>query len=522
VWIPRLIFALPLIFGILAGVLDNIFHGFDGGPSIIFGSFGSTLFIVYVVLWAVIPEANTASEKLEMRGEKVDLNTIKNTIQEDLSGFKTRAEKWGKEAGEKAKQFGSEVSDVMGQRGGEAGAAVKKGGSRLGHAIAVLFKAFFLFIAGVLAFALLMATIGMLVGGVSVFPLKDYVLEGFSQNLLALGTIVLFLGVPIVGLITWIIRRVMKIKSKSAYMGWVFGGLWTIGWICAIFLAVAIFRNFNRPASETKQVAITQPAGSKMIVRLGETKGKYYAFGNWDDDWRDDGIMLSKNEDSMLLNNVSVQIAKSDDSAYHVYMIRYARGRTAIKAEETLQKLSFDVTQIDSVLELQKGFAISKDDKFRNQRIAIIIEVPVGKKIQLERSLDWYDWFEVHFNDHRYRSPYDKTLYWNWRYGREYQMTETGLERIGKDKEDEDRHDYDEVPAAKSPEELKREVEQAERDLQEKKKKLKSVDSTYRYTPAKDDVRDDAGNQDPQPQAKLFNSNDTILKSDILMSKFSL
>ncbi len=517
VWLPRLIFALPLILGIISGVFSNLFHGFDEGPSIIFGSFGSTLFIIYVVLWAVIPEANTASEKLEMKGEKVDLNTIKNTIQEDLSGFKARAEKWGKDAGERAKQFGTEVGEVVGQKGGEAGTAVRKGSSRLVHAIGVLFKAFFLFIAGVLAFALLMATVGMLVGGVSVFPLKDYILDGFGQNLLALGTIVLFLGVPIIGLITWIVRRVMKIRSKSPYMGWLFGGLWTIGWICAIFLAVGIFRNFNRPASESKQLAITQPAGDKMIVKLGAMKGKYYSFGNWDDDWRDDGIMLSKNEDSMLLNNVSVQIAKSDDSAYHIHMIRFARGKSAMVAEETLQKISFELTQKDSVLELQKGFAISKNDKFRNQRVAIIIEVPVGKKVQLERSLNWFDWFEVHFNDHRYRSPYDKTLYWNWSYGREYKMTDGGLERIGKDKEEVYRDEEETVaPETKSREELEQDIKQKERELEESKKKLKTVDSTYRYTPAKDDARDQ------EPQAKLYNGNDTILKSDILMNKFSL
>jgi cytochrome c556 len=76
----------------------------------------------------VIPEAKSASEKLEMRGEKVDLNTIKNTIQEDLEGFKARAEKWGGEikekcagiwqrfqsyhASQKAQQFSTEATYV--------------------------------------------------------------------------------------------------------------------------------------------------------------------------------------------------------------------------------------------------------------------------------------------------------------------------------------------------------------------------------------------------------------------------
>ncbi|MFX5521731.1 hypothetical protein ABTD78_20940, partial [Acinetobacter baumannii] len=88
------IFAMPLVIGIITNIFRSAFwFDFDPFPSFLFGSFGGTLFVTYAILWAVIPEAKSASEKLEMRGEKVDLNTIKNTIQEDLEGFKTRAEK---------------------------------------------------------------------------------------------------------------------------------------------------------------------------------------------------------------------------------------------------------------------------------------------------------------------------------------------------------------------------------------------------------------------------------------------
>src|SRR6476661_6597414 len=78
VWIPRLIFALPLVGGIITSIFRTaVWFDVNPFPGIIFGSFGGTLFVVYAVLWAVIPEAKSASEKLEMRGEKVDLNTIK-------------------------------------------------------------------------------------------------------------------------------------------------------------------------------------------------------------------------------------------------------------------------------------------------------------------------------------------------------------------------------------------------------------------------------------------------------------
>jgi phage shock protein PspC (stress-responsive transcriptional regulator) len=67
VWIPRLIFALPFILG----AFESMFHWvhFRGVFTLPFG----TWLLIYLILWIVVPKAVTASEKMEMKGEKVDL-----------------------------------------------------------------------------------------------------------------------------------------------------------------------------------------------------------------------------------------------------------------------------------------------------------------------------------------------------------------------------------------------------------------------------------------------------------------
>ncbi len=50
---------------------------------------------LYFILWFATPEAVTAAEKLEMRGERVDLNNIKATVQEEMNTFRSRMEKMG-------------------------------------------------------------------------------------------------------------------------------------------------------------------------------------------------------------------------------------------------------------------------------------------------------------------------------------------------------------------------------------------------------------------------------------------
>src|ERR1700712_4837858 len=173
-WIPRLIFALPLIAGLFTAIFRNRWFGFDDSPVFFTGGFGGSLFVVYVILWIILPEANTPSEKLEMRGEKVDLESIKNTFRNDMTGFRERAAKAGAEATEQAKSWSNDVRNRT-RRATAEGGSVRTAGQGIWHAIGVLFRAFFLFIAIICTFALVAALIGLMFGGASVLPLKPYI-----------------------------------------------------------------------------------------------------------------------------------------------------------------------------------------------------------------------------------------------------------------------------------------------------------------------------------------------------------
>ncbi|MEX2589913.1 MAG: PspC domain-containing protein, partial [Chitinophagales bacterium] len=54
---------------------------------IAFFGFGSG-FLLYIILWIVIPEAKTASDKLHMRGEAINVSNIEKTIKEEFDNIK--------------------------------------------------------------------------------------------------------------------------------------------------------------------------------------------------------------------------------------------------------------------------------------------------------------------------------------------------------------------------------------------------------------------------------------------------
>ncbi len=184
IWIPRVLFCLPLILGIIRSIFRHAWFDFDGPFTFISNGLGGGLTTLYIILWIVLPEAKTASEKLEMRGEKIDLESIKNTIKSDLEGFKQKATVVGGEIKQRAEEFGNEMKNKSGGiRKDISSVNVPRNG--IGHAIGVLFKAFFLFISVIVTFALVMALIGLIFTGAGVLPLKDYFIQGFWQNLMA-------------------------------------------------------------------------------------------------------------------------------------------------------------------------------------------------------------------------------------------------------------------------------------------------------------------------------------------------
>ena len=106
VWIPRILFLIPFV-----SIFFRWGHfGPLSFPHFINFSFSPGTLLIYIILWLVIPEASTTSEKLEMKGERVDLNSIKNSVKEEMKGVKERISVVGKEGAEFGKRMGEEFT----------------------------------------------------------------------------------------------------------------------------------------------------------------------------------------------------------------------------------------------------------------------------------------------------------------------------------------------------------------------------------------------------------------------------
>lgn len=436
-WIPRLIFALPFLVAVVSGTIGNLFWWHWEPGFFLSGSVGTTLFLTYIVLWIAVPLASTASEKLEMRGEKINLNSIKNTVQEDLGSFKGRAEKFSAEVRSSAAEF-SEKTKVVGAEAGErvksfaaeAAPVARRAGRGLGNVIGILFKAFFLFMAGIIALALFAAFLSLLFGGYAIYPLKDFFLDGVAENVLVWLSLVLVLGLPVLAIIIWIIRRIVGVRSSNNYLGYMFGTLWIIGVICLIVLVGMVGQDYRVKVPVEQEVQVLNQNNDKIFVEAYQYGNRYYN-SQWLGWNQKNDLPFKIYRDSMLINSVRVSIRKSPDSNYRIFKVMSARGADFEAANLKAEAIRFDIHQNGNRISLPEGFPITKEEKFRNQQVLVIVEVPVGKKIELDHSLRKYVWMDFRVNGRGWKIDVedDWNDYYRWRTGVEYIMTPSGLER---------------------------------------------------------------------------------------------
>jgi phage shock protein PspC (stress-responsive transcriptional regulator) len=413
-WIPRILFLIPFL-----SYASRWGHWWGDFPDFLRVGFSPGALIIYIILWLVLPEALTTAEKLEMKGEKVDMNSIKNSVVEEMKGVQERAQKFGKEAsavaGEKAKAFSA-----------EAGSIARRSGRSFGDIIALLFKIFAYFILGCIAFAFVVALFALGITAVGLFPVKDFVLTDGWQNAFAWGTLIFFIAVPIIGIITWLIRRLTKTKTNRKLMRISFFSLWLIGVFSFIALIASVARDFKSGNNLVEQeVFLSNPTVNRLEITSSIPNQKFYS-NRWFRMEPFEGI----DEDTAFVKNVSVHIVKSPNDSFRVTMMKMVRGSRKRYADTLAAMMNYNVVQQDSLLLVDKGIAITRKDKFRNQRIVLTVYVPVGKQIRVNRNAGWG-------NDFHFDGPFNND--WNidfedlengWEPNVDYIMKETGLETL--------------------------------------------------------------------------------------------
>jgi len=381
---------------------DKILGGVCGGLGAYFGVdpvifrlvfallfFGAgTGVLLYLVLWIAVPRARTAAEKLEMRGERVDLQNISQAVKEELSGVKTKAQDLGKEAaGVFKKKENNDIGEVL-----------REILLALLRVVGWIAKIALIFIGLLIIFCLGIALIALVGSSSILIPLKGFFWVGWWPGVLFWPSILLVLGIPVVAFIIFLIRRLVGARSMHAAVGYTLAALWLVGLAIMIYLAWDIGHHFQVKRMEKVPAEFHQPSGNTLYVKFqpvvqeSEEGGRrtYAIISNW----------LTLRDDSLFYRNVHVHIIPSpEDDSFRIEIRKSAWGATGTEATRNVEQFHISFVQEDSVLYIPDAVPLPMGTPFRNQKVEINIYVPNNKQAFLLNELQWQqdrdgDWEE--------------------------------------------------------------------------------------------------------------------------------
>jgi phage shock protein PspC (stress-responsive transcriptional regulator) len=339
---------------------------------VLFSFLGGSGILIYIIVWIILPEAKTTAEKLQMRGEPVTVENIGKNVKEEMESVKQRLGDGKRSAGTVVGRIFQSIGEIF---------------KFLFIAIGKIIAAFFLFIGLVVSIAMFASLFGLVGFSFVHYPqFFNHIFGSQAQFSWIWFGAVLLIGIPFLMLAYAGAKMLFNIKRNSRVIGFSALGLWLLGLGLCIFLGAHAARDFSELDSFRKEIPLAQPASKTLYLQTDENRNAERKYDpDWNNDWDPD---VALKDDSLFSRNVKLDIVKSPTDSFELVEIFYARGASRKVALDHASNIRYSFAQSDSVIKFMNHFSMDKDEKWRSQKVQLLLRVPVGGKVHLGGSLD--------------------------------------------------------------------------------------------------------------------------------------
>jgi phage shock protein PspC (stress-responsive transcriptional regulator) len=378
-----------------------------------------TPLLVYVLLWIVIPEARTATERLQMRGEKVNISNIEKSIREEINHLRNKFNDFTRGARRTYKKK-SEAYRPDFQPVGQA----------LGR-VAELFVRVVLIFAGIVLFLIglsfLIALLTLIFGfGYNIYimdselvyisfrALTDFFIGPPGSSIFFQIAVLLLIGLPLLMLLYAGVRLVFNLP-RTRFIGLSALNLWVIALIVTAFYSFKVVRSFSETAvyKEKMKTELTEDRFLKMEVAENESFNQYYRYEEFVR-IEDHNMIITSERKDFFYGIPKLEIEKHNGSTVEVEVFYQARGKSEVHAQQRAQETLYNYDIEGSVLTFDRFFKLPDYEIWRDQQVEIVVKLPVGTRVYLTENM------HTIINDFRH-APYRLS-------GESWEMTESGLE----------------------------------------------------------------------------------------------
>jgi len=376
--------------GIIGGVCAGLSNYLGWDPLLIrilfavaFMGFGFG-FLLYLFLMIIIPEAKTAAEKLEMKGDPINVENIGKKFEETLNDIADKATNFSRRNDGKFRKM---IHQVFGGLAALLGRFFEVFGKIIGIGF-ILFSLFLtvLLLTFWISGESLISVTSDGIHSFNLYALSNSVLIDNGYSVLIYIGITLVTLVPIIALLIAGIKLLFDIKGGTKGISIALLGLWLCGLTITAVFGIQTGLDFSREGEIVETLKINQP--EENILYLTVNNDKY--FSNHYKNTYNHGNMLELihiTEENIHFGYPYVDIKKSKDSLFRVEIEYFARGATEKKALSRADNIDYSIKQKDSLFVFNPYYSIDNEMKIRGQEVAITVFVPQGGKVFLSEKM---------------------------------------------------------------------------------------------------------------------------------------
>ncbi len=401
-------------------------------------------FLVYLILWILLPEAKTTAEKLQMEGTPVNIANIEKKIREEFDDVSERVKGAAGNVSDAVKEGYDTVSDSIKKKKLKRSQSRARSGSQdiidtLGKVIGAIFMVIGKFI-GVLLIVISVAVMIGLVVSLFTAGAADFIgIDTFFNGNIELRTatnmsvwvisllVLALVGIPFLMLFflgLFILSSKSKVLNRTTKF--VLLGIWIIALLGAIFIGLKQAKEFAHNGSVTKQTAFVSIPSDTLTIKMIDNEILY----NNNEFRRSSNFrkVLDENDKAKYYSNdLRVNIKMSDSTETYIKVKKEANGSTRLFARSNAEQTVYDFMKTGNTLALDNYFLTDTKTGFKDQEVRITLYIPKDQVLYFDESTRHFLNYDIKTVRDIYRGDMKK---------HHFKMTEDGLDCL--DCEDED------------------------------------------------------------------------------------
>ncbi|WP_196885208.1 PspC domain-containing protein [Aureivirga sp. CE67] len=353
-----------------------------------FVSFGSTV-LVYLLLWILLPEAKTTSEKLQMRGEDINISNIQKTVSENVDKISKNVEDFGKKI--KKKDFSGYENKI------------RNNSQRFFGTIGNVMKGILIGLRKFIGIVLLIGAIFMIANLVialfSVNTLNHFGIfqEAFVYNspfffentypLWIISTMIFILA--LIPCIFWLLLslRIISSNFKGFNLPTVLSlvGLWFISLLFVIYSGIEFSRYSSTDGiTKDENELILQKKDTIIIKAIGNKKiGPYSKFNRRNKNQ----IFIDEGVEKKYSNNLYINVGKSNDNESLIIVKKKSEGVNLSQAQANSEEINYNYKFDNNTLFLDGYFLSPYKYKSISEYVSLNIIIPEGSIVYFDKSV---------------------------------------------------------------------------------------------------------------------------------------